>query len=534
MRNAITRTTKALAFLAVTVANSNSPTHAAAVSGEPLRIGSDKQLFIGPWAKDGRDAHLVASMKNVTMTMHEAIPTGERLFELDRPWEGKWIVDMRFTVLKDRDRFRLYYCAMPKHPKLWEEAHCRIVCYAESTDGIHWTKPNLGLWRWNGSRDNNILVPNDDFKYVFSEAEGCWVFIDPHAKDPNERYKMLLKIAPVRGSKEKAPMLGKGQYMFTAPDGIHWKLWRKRKINPGASDAKFSMFWDDRIGRYVVYSRMKRREKGGSFRFVGRMESEDFDRWSKEKPVIATDAIDLAGSSPGRSRVDVYDPHISKYTEAPNVYVALANMLYHWKADTSPRCLGMLPGTMDVQLVTSRDGVHWNRTPRRRPFVRVGPHGSFWSKAIWPNGSVIRVGDELWVYYNGQNVAHNKEQSTVKPTGTYTRAVLRLDGFISARAAYTGGELITRPLVFAGSKLRLNVNTGAGGTVRVEMQDASGKPIRGFTAADCDEINGNYIRVDVTWQGKPNLSALAGKPVRLRFVMRDTDLYSFQFVQPPR
>ena len=69
-----------------------------------INIGSDKQLFIGPWAKDGRDAHLVASMKNITMTMHEAIPTGERLFELDRPWEGKWIVDMRFTVLRDQDR----------------------------------------------------------------------------------------------------------------------------------------------------------------------------------------------------------------------------------------------------------------------------------------------------------------------------------------------------------------------------------------------------------------------------------------------
>lgn len=110
-------------------------------------------------------------------------------------------------------------------------------------------------------------------------------------------------------------------------------------------------------------------------------------------------------------------------------------------------------------------------------------------------------------------------------------AVARTDGFIVAEAAYTGGELTTKPLVFEGTTLQLNVDTGAGGIVQVEIQDQSGRPLDGFTAADADEINGNYLRVAASWRGRSDVSALAGQPVRLRFIMRDARLYSFQFVR---
>ncbi len=209
------------------------------------------------------------------------------------------------------------------------------------------------------------------------------------------------------------------------------------------------------------------------------------------------------------------------------MYVALSNLLYHWESGTK---YGAWPYTMDVQLVTSRDGVHWNRAPERRPFIRLGPRGTFWSKTLWPSGNVIRMGDELWIYLSGHDVAHNQEQNKVKGKGTYTLAKLRLDGFISADASYTGGELITMPLVFDGKSLQLNVDTSAGGVVRVEILDSSGEPVPGFAAADCNEINGNYIRVPVTWKGNPDVSALASKPVQLRFVMRDCRLYAFKFI----
>ena len=166
--------------------------------------------------------------------------------------------------------------------------------------------------------------------------------------------------------------------------------------------------------------------------------------------------------------------------------------------------------------------------PKRRPFIRLGPKGSFWSSTLWPS-NVLAVGDEVWIYFAGLDVSH-KEQSLLTSDGARTRAVLRLDGFLSADAAYTGGELTTRPLVFTGDRLQLNLSTGAGGGLRVDILDERGKPISGYTLAEADEINGNYIRVLASWQGSSELGSLAGKPVKLRFVMRDMKLYSFQFL----
>lgn len=515
---------------------------------EPLRIGSEKQLFIGPFDEGGRDTYLVESMKNVTMTMNPARVTGERLLELDKPWErGEWpLLDMRQFVLKDGNRFRMYYSALSKYPKLWSEPNCRILCYAESTDGLHWTKPDLGLVKWNGTRKNNILLPNDQFDYVFSEIDGACVFIDPNAAGPQDRYKMLAKVSPVPGNVKKLP---KGQYLFASPDGIHWALFSQKKINPRSSDTQFSLFFDDSIDKFVAYTRIKFRPKEHAADFrrqfgselqpqtlqVGRIVSDDLHYWGKEITVMAQDEADLVGSPPGFDRMHFHGGNVSKYSEAPGVYIAMPNAYYRWKMDmsrerrvASGRKHVQLPGTMDVQLLTSRNGIDWNRTPKRRPFIRLGCEGTFWSKTIWPDGNIIRVGDELWIYFAGLDVSHH-EQGLIHDHGARGRAVLRLDGFISADAAYTGGELTTVPVVFAGSALRLNVDTGAGGTVLVEIQDEAGNPVEGFSTDDADEINGNYTRKLVTWNQSSDVSSLTGRAIRLRFVMRDTKLYSFQF-----
>ena len=538
---------------------------------EPVQIGSSKQLFLGPWTKDGRDAHLVESMQNVVLTMNEARVVGDKLVVRDRPWEGSRLLDMSAFVLKDGDIFRLYYGAMSKYPKLWEEPNCRIICYAESRDGIRWEKPNLGLFEWEGSRDNNIIMPNDEFPYVMSEFAGPGVFIDPVARSPDERYKMILKATPVRGTDEfQAKALPKGQYLFVSGDGIRWRLLRPKKINPGASDTKFSVFWDAGSGRYVTYTRVKHQQPDSpkvldlsryhlqqygqrihvAGRLVGRIDSPDLFSWSQERAVLATDAVDHQGLNrdilqhdledgrPGEGfggGVDIYGGNISPYSEAENAYLGLPLFFYHWKK--GPARVGehevadyRFPGTVDVQLVTSRDGIHFHRAPGRRPFIRLGPQGSWWSRMIWPTGSVIRVGDELWIYFSGHDVAHNQEQELLVSNGAHGRAVLRLDGFISADADYTGGELLSRPLMFTGERLQLNLDTSAGGVVQVELQDAEGQALEGFDLSQADEINGNYIRVTASWRGRTDVGSLAGRPVRLRFVMRDAKLYSFQFL----
>lgn len=109
------------------------------------------------------------------------------------------------------------------------------------------------------------------------------------------------------------------------------------------------------------------------------------------------------------------------------------------------------------------------------------------------------------------------------------RYTLRLDGFVSVQAPMKGGELVTKPLRFAGRELSLNFSSSAAGDVRVEIQDADGRPLPGYSLEECPPIFGDTIDRRVVWERGKDVGALAGKPVRLRFVLKDADVFSFQF-----
>ncbi len=104
-----------------------------------------------------------------------------------------------------------------------------------------------------------------------------------------------------------------------------------------------------------------------------------------------------------------------------------------------------------------------------------------------------------------------------------------MDGFVAAHAKLSGGELLTKKLIFSGSALQLNFSTSAAGSVRVEIQGADGRAIEGFALDDCQEIYGDALAREVCWKGDSDLSSLAGKPLRLRFALSDADLFAFQF-----
>lgn len=109
------------------------------------------------------------------------------------------------------------------------------------------------------------------------------------------------------------------------------------------------------------------------------------------------------------------------------------------------------------------------------------------------------------------------------------RYMLRIDGFASVQATMSGGEWVMKPIEFAGKELVINFSTSAAGSIRIEIQDEAGKPIDGFALADCPELFGNSIERTVGWKNGTDVSSISGKPVRLRFVLKDADLYSFRF-----
>jgi hypothetical protein len=175
----------------------------------------------------------------------------------------------------------------------------------------------------------------------------------------------------------------------------------------------------------------------------------------------------------------------------------------------------------DSVLMTSRGGTHYDRT-FLSALIKPGIGLQNWtSRTNYPALNVVQTGPtEMSLYV---------QADYGQPTAHLRRYALRLDGFASVRAPLAGGELVTKPLTFTGNKLLLNFATSAAGDVRVEIQDAAGNPLPGYTLADARELIGNEIERAYTWKQGQDVSTLAGKPIRLRFVLRDADLFAFRF-----
>jgi len=175
----------------------------------------------------------------------------------------------------------------------------------------------------------------------------------------------------------------------------------------------------------------------------------------------------------------------------------------------------------DAVFMSSRGGTRYTRT-FMEAFIRPGPDLGNWASraGMTAQGVVLTGPAEMSLY---------KQAHYAQPSAHLIRYTLRTDGFASVNAPYRGGEMLTKPLSFAGRELVVNFATSAAGGVKVELQDADGKPLPGFTLADAREQIGDDIERVLRWEGGPDLSRLAGQTMRLRFVMKDADLYSLRF-----
>ncbi|MBN2291874.1 MAG: hypothetical protein JXM70_05580 [Pirellulales bacterium] len=494
--------------------NYSSASHAAE---EIIDVGARKQLFV--------DEFLIASKNGVRLVMNPPYRTGEMLVDTrEKPWEqgGQNTGHYDYSsVLKEDGRIRIWYDAV-----LGPEDRNQIVCYTESKDGIHFTKPLLGLVDVDGSKENNVVIGPGD-------THGAAVWIDPNAP-PEKRYRSQSK---GRG----------GLNYYASADGLRWKI--VGTVDTGGHiDTQNVIFWDEIYKKYVLYSRGKWMAQPKRYRAVRRAESTDLSHWTNTGLVFDVSAVDWKAypTITGEPPVDYYGAGVFKYE---GVYLMYVQTFWHWKARPKELKFGvgpyrkineranrqqLGPNGSDVRLATSRDGKTFERAGGWSPFLRPGPQGSFDSKWIWAMPGVVRMGDELWIYYTGTNRGHDDILDPAAPGGKHqmgiSRAVMRLDGFVSVDAPYEGGEMTTPLIRFAGKQMQLNLDTSAGGCVRVELLDKVGKPVDGFTAAEATPLVGNSVRMPVTWGDESNISKLAGIPVRIRFIMRDCKLYAFQFI----
>ena len=485
-----------------------------------MDIGNRLELFV--------DDCLVERTRGAERRLHHPT-TREVVMVHDAPWEGSGCG--YHTVFRDGDLYRMYHHA-------WDlrvvdgrltEPHEFLTGYAESTDGIHWQKPELGLFEFAGSRKNNIV----------------WRGVGTHNfcpfKDTNP------DCAPDAAYKAVGGVGTEGLNAFKSPDGIHWSRMSETPIiTQGAFDSQNLAFWDTVRGQYRCYLRDFRRASTRAsnltepsppgLRDIRTCTSQDFLTWTE--PVWL--------EYPGAPAEQLYTNQIKPYYRAPHIFIGLPARYVERGWSPSMEALPDAEhrrgrataeeryGTAltDALLMCSRDGITFQRW--REAFLRPGVERT----GSWAYGDnyiawhVVETRPHLPGAPNELSL-YATENYWVGPASRLRRYTLRLDGFVSVYAPARGGELVTKPLVFEGSELVLNFSTSAAGSLRVEVQHESGQPLAGRTAADCDEVFGDEIERVVTWKGGGRLDDLADRPVRLRFVMQDADLYSLRFRQTP-
>lgn len=450
----------------------------------PIHLGSRLELFV--------DDYLIERMHQTELKLHA--PT--KASRPKSPLPERHMV----TVIKDGELYRAWYRGTdPSYKGDMHTGHPgETVHYAESRDGHEWNFPNLRLHEVGGTRENNVILARlppylTDFMPFLDARPGVL---------PAERYKALAGY-PGPGDKRGVNEPGRGLFAFVSPDGIRWT--KKQEVIPyrpewrHAFDSPNVSFWSEAEQKYVCYFRTWL--EPNRLRSISRATSRDFERW--------TDPVEMKPNLPGEH---LYTNMTHPYFRAPHIYLALPTRFVPGRGD-APETDKKDVNATDVLFMSTRAGsTHYDRT-FTEAYIRPGLDSARWhNRANYVALNVVPTGrDELSIYHRSGD-----------------RYVLRLDGFVSLHAGAKEGEMVTKPLLFSGRELVLNFSTSAVGGVRVEIQKPGGEPIPGFTQNDATVIFGDKIEGVAKWNGG-DLTTIAGQPVRLRFILKECDVYSFRF-----
>jgi len=443
-------------------------------SAPPAAIGNKRELFV--------DDSLVEELRSAELRL--AVPVEkEVVLRLDRPHEGPF--SAYFTILHDNGKYRAYYRGVPDAGK--DGRAGEATCYAESADGIAFTKPA-----------NNILFHGQPpFSHNFCP------FIDRNPRG-GARYKAISGIA------------SSGLRAWMSDDGLAWRPMQDQPIMPATKlpmfDSQNLAFYSESEGCYVAYVRQFR----DRVRSIVRATSDDFLKWSPFVP------LDLGGAPADH----LYTNQIHPYFRAPHIYVGIAARFNPGRQVLTPdeaRETGVHPDyfkdTSDSVLLSTRGGNSISRY-FRESFLRPGLGLHHWvSRDNYPALNIVPTGEGEMSFYVNRHYG--------QPTAHLQRFALRTDGLSSLHAGWRGGEMLTRPIVFDGRSLELNFATSAAGGVRVQVLQPDETAIPGLGLGDCTELIGDRLDRRVQWKG--DLSAWSGKPVRLLFSLRDADIYSWRF-----
>ncbi|MDO5566661.1 MAG: family 16 glycosylhydrolase, partial [Planctomycetia bacterium] len=448
----------------------------------------------------------------------------EIAFVLDQDWEGNGCGFMTIVYDEQIKKYRMYYKAWNIGIVSTKRFSLVRIGLLESNDGIHWTRPNLGLCEYNGSKENNLVL------IAAGDGGNCHdfnPFIDrsPNAK-PEGRYKST-------GAGGNWPDHF-GLWTYQSPDGLHWTPLVKSRIRdlPGAFDSQNVSFWSDREQKYVLYYRVF----VGVTRSFRKAVSDDFIHWKD-----AGLAMYPKGEGP-IPRAQFYVNQIQPYYRAPQIYLGFPT---RYVDNGQTESMKLLPeweqrerrlrkveryGTAvsDTVFITSRDGIHFRQS--NDVFLRPGAR----TKDTWTYGDHFLAYPVIETASTEEGMPRELSLYATESyfTGTDTvfrRYTLRLDGFASIHAPTKPGTVTTKAFTFTGKELSLNYRTSGAGLLSVEICTPDGKPIPGYSKADCDPIYGDSLDRRVGWKGNKDISSLQNQPIVLKFYLQECDVYSLKF-----
>ena len=513
----------------------------------PPYVGDEKNRFSFVMGEDFVEKHNIAW--RVEVAKEDA---ANPLLEPGLPWESAAVFS-HGTVMRDPidQLWKAWYISVPSHTM--SPSAERRLCYAESTDGVSWTRPDLRICSYKGSLKNNILIGIESG----GPCQHASVIVHPEGP-PDCRYEMFIMRLPgwecaydvVEGfplprnrSSHRDAVFSVGLFRYKSADGKHWVPWEQAKIE--TSDSGWIIQLAD--GSYVDYHKsVIPALPGGVFpydvaagvcRIMMRRTSKTGSDWSPAELVMTPDWR------------DAHDTQFMELTPFPQRegYVGLVSV-YH-----------TLDQTVDIQFAGSRDGRSWWR-PDRRSCFPLRPLGDYGGGMIWPMHPLIHHEGRVYLYYAGCEGLHNDYHSTepiermrkaefpfwphyYQPLGLgkdvyspmpgnlwYHSALCRaswesgrLWAAVTASGGNLTGDLLTRQLAAGGKQVAVNVVTLPTGSLEAELT-VGGKPIRGFSRSDCTPVQGNHHEVVIRWKGGTRCPS---DQVQIRFYIRRTRLYGF-------
>jgi hypothetical protein len=462
----------------------------------------------------------------------------------DRWCDGK-NVEPYTTMYDPEDKlFKMWARAGSDWKSQYLDGHAAYMLYFTSTDGIHWDKPNLGLMKIASRRDHNIIFTSDSA-------------VSTRAADLGERKSFIVPTQPMRPQGKKAFFWGvnkhphprnasekfvalaiiqdhrRGAHIVTSPDGIRWScasapFWQTpNDVSGQGDDCLMHLIYDQAKHKWVIYRRVipefsermianesdrERKPVDRYYRSYAYAESDDLREWTNHRFILSMDADD-------RDDTELYQFGCHKIGPTYVGYMSV----FHLQP----------PQPIEIQLATSRDGIHFTRVCRGQPFIPHGPLGYYDYMAMaCSQPEPIIVDDTVYIYYAAANFPHNADVAHTDPGVLKIGAALatfKRDRFASLETSDRDPgpcRVITKPLIVRHRNLFLNAATWMKGSIRAEALTRDWEPIPGFTEQQSHPIQGDALDHPVRWHGNPDFSRLLGKEIRLKFYMTHARIHA--------